>query len=436
MVDAQGHLNGSLKVSIPLRQMGYQIHYLTNSADNSWYRKHDFSFTMATFYGLAANLKKEKSILKYSFNRYLDKLTDSILDNRICQLLELKGLIETIQPDLLFVDSFLSVYHIAFKNYDCRCFQLETMVIQDYNKGIPPLNSIFFPATTFYEKLRIELVWNFRFVERHLNDALVKILSFGQDTNSLFKESYKYFHQKYPKKTNFFLFHRHINEVPRVVTSPRLFDFPRKQPPNTYYINSFIQELQHNFAIEDKSIRVIRKIKSENKKAKIIYCSLGTLATLHSNKANLILNKIIGAVIKTKDFHLLVSLGKSLKIDTQNSRENLHVYEYVNQVQVLTVVDAIVTHGGMNTISECIYAEVPLIVFPLNLRWDQIGNAVRVEYHKIGLKADAFKDSEDKIAEKVRAVVNEKKFKNRIRHLKKEIQKDAEKHSFFDLPFL
>ena len=45
-----------------------------------------------------------------------------------------------------------------------------------------------------------------------------------------------------------------------------------------------------------------------------------------------------------------------------------------------------ITHGGANSVKECIFFGVPMLVFPLS--FDEPGNAARVKYHGLGLNGD------------------------------------------------
>ena len=60
-----------------------------------------------------------------------------------------------------------------------------------------------------------------------------------------------------------------------------------------------------------------------------------------------------------------------------------------------------ITSGGMNSIAECIEKEVPMLVCPLSLKSDQLGNSARVVYHGLGLRARIKLDSSRTIEKRI-----------------------------------
>jgi UDP:flavonoid glycosyltransferase YjiC (YdhE family) len=56
------------------------------------------------------------------------------------------------------------------------------------------------------------------------------------------------------------------------------------------------------------------------------------------------------------------------------------------QIEILKRANAMINHGGISSVKECIYFGVPQVVFPIG--FDQPGAAARVRYHGLGVVGD------------------------------------------------
>lgn len=104
------------------------------------------------------------------------------------------------------------------------------------------------------------------------------------------------------------------------------------------------------------SIRPVEK-PMEKTADKTIFISMGTVV-----KNKNLYNNCIEA-LKTTDYQVIVSLGTS-DVHFENLPDNIQVYESVDQMAVLSISDVFITHCGMNSASEGLYFEVPLILCP------------------------------------------------------------------------
>jgi UDP:flavonoid glycosyltransferase YjiC (YdhE family) len=92
------------------------------------------------------------------------------------------------------------------------------------------------------------------------------------------------------------------------------------------------------------------------------------------------------------------------------------IVDAVSQVEVLKRASLMITHGGLNSVKECIFFGVPMVVFPLV--GDQFNNANSVEYHGIGLKGNIKKASEGMIRSLINEVVTNPAFKLQAEKMK------------------
>ena len=87
--------------------------------------------------------------------------------------------------------------------------------------------------------------------------------------------------------------------------------------------------------------------------------------------------------------------------------DNIELYENVDQMAVLQMADAFITHCGMNSASEGLYFGVPLVLFPQTPEQDAV--AKRAEELGAGIRLPSIK--EDDILKTVARVIEEKDFK-------------------------
>lgn len=96
------------------------------------------------------------------------------------------------------------------------------------------------------------------------------------------------------------------------------------------------------------------------------------------------------------------------------------VYNYVLQLEVLQRADVFITHGGMNSSSEGLYFDVPLVVIPVT--GDQPIIAKRVEELGAGLQldrkqltADLLRDTTERVLYNPLFAENSRKIGNSLR---------------------
>lgn len=126
------------------------------------------------------------------------------------------------------------------------------------------------------------------------------------------------------------------------------------------------------------SIRAIEK-PIEKTADKTIYISMGTVVKNEEFYLNCI------DAFKGTDYQVIISLGTN-NVSFDNLPDNVKVYESVDQMAVLSIADLFITHCGMNSVSESLYFEVPLILFPqtpeqeaVALRTEELGAGLRLK---------------------------------------------------------
>ena len=93
------------------------------------------------------------------------------------------------------------------------------------------------------------------------------------------------------------------------------------------------------------------------------------------------------SAFKNTDYQVIISAGNLVSMDDFGELpENILVFSHVDQIAVLEQADVFVSHCGMNSVSESLYFEVPLVMLPQTT--EQKGVAERVLELGAGIKLD------------------------------------------------
>ncbi|MGC4118577.1 MAG: glycosyltransferase [Myxococcales bacterium] len=125
-----------------------------------------------------------------------------------------------------------------------------------------------------------------------------------------------------------------------------------------------------------------------------VYVSLGTV---FNGKPRVFATLLDGLAMLGA--HVVVSAGASLPRLERRRWPNTHLFAQVPQLAVLRQVDVVVTHGGNNTVQECLASGRPLVVLPFGS--DQHSNAQRVERLGVGRALDASRLAPEQVRDAV-----------------------------------
>ena len=120
----------------------------------------------------------------------------------------------------------------------------------------------------------------------------------------------------------------------------------------------------------------------------LAYLSLGSLGS-----ADVPLMRRLIEVLSRTPRRYVVSLGP--QHSAYELAENMIGAEFLPQVSVLAHVDAVITHGGNNTTTECMWFGKPMVVAPIF--WDQHDNAQRVHETGYGVRLPTYSFDEDQL---------------------------------------
>jgi MGT family glycosyltransferase len=136
----------------------------------------------------------------------------------------------------------------------------------------------------------------------------------------------------------------------------------------------------------------------------LVYVSMGSLGS-----ADLALMRQLVAGLADTPHRYVVSKGPQHA--EYELADNMIGEEFLPQTSVLPHVDAVITHGGNNTTTECMWFGKPMLVLPIF--WDQHDNAQRVDEAGYGVRLRTYECADGELAEAVDRVLTDEPLRAR-----------------------
>lgn len=389
IVPAKGHIHATLKMASVLKDVGYEIYYALPA--EFWQEVEKKGFLGVQEIPLPLS-KRERGLQISGVSAY-DELG------------EIKKIVGCLNPCLIMLDeqnSFKAIYY-RILNFPVVFFLSKPDTAR--YKGLPPFTTYTLPANNGLKNIYINFLWAIRFLRIKFSLLTLKLKTRGEDKYSICagiakKHGIK-FHDQLELQRSFGI---GISGIPRLILSPKAFDFPRAEKKNVFRIGPLVNVNREGKIDHPRYYSLIQRIeKIKNpKKGRVIYASMGTVSRYDLKRCTKFFIRIANVARMNPDDLFVISTGKYFDVNLLLPLpDNVIVFESVPQVDLLQKCDIMVTHGGMNSITECVFCGVPMLVYPLSRNWDQPGNSARVVYHQIGLRGRIECDSDRVISRKL-----------------------------------
>lgn len=418
---AISHYNATFALAKSLRDAGHEVIYAGVEELRSCAESQGFSFAVHEEKGLfnpflgrparAARTNRwqdAKHVVRSLLRRHSQLQTD-IASTAFLTLAD------QLQPDAIILDAHYTALALRLLARRTRFAVFSTKVCLDRFSGLPPIQSEMVPDHRWRTRLCADFAWHRLFARRHFRSLLRTGRLFNSQAISRAADRPE---SDFEIQRSLFT---GIRCVPELLLSPREFDFPHAPKPHQRYVSG-LPDLERNEANYDlafqKRFAPLQRARTEGQP--LVYCSLGTIAWRYRGAVEF-LQRLIKAATGQR-WNLLLATGAEINPHAfEPLPANVTVLQRVPQVGVLREADVMVTHGGMNSIKECIALAVPMLVYPGGADIDQGGNSARVLYHGIGLRGRMRRDSVAKIQAKINRLLGEPQFRRNIQHMAAEI---------------
>ena len=179
---------------------------------------------------------------------------------------------------------------------------------------------------------------------------------------------------------------------------PELADYRRSRPlgPSWHRVDSSVRGTDEKFTLPAALA---------GGDGALIYFSLGSLGSADVQLMQRVINCLSGT-----PYRYIVSMGPLH--DQIDLAANMAGAEFLPQTSVIPLCDLVITHGGNNTVTECLHFGKPMIVLPLF--WDQHDNAQRVQELGLGARLDTYRFTDIQMHAALRGLLGDSGLRARL----------------------
>jgi zeaxanthin glucosyltransferase len=426
----RGHFNACFKIANILIQNKYKVTFCGHSYFKKYIEEQGFSFYPLNSVPFGLSFERWVNISEKRRNIFWNILKDR-WTNRLFRIRqhELTQAIEKLNPDFLLIDSWQSTDFVALypvlKKKKIRIGFLQTMLSTTISRTSVPLNSLAIPVNE--KDFRREFL-KYR-VRKIIITSFDSLKFLGMDNATLLSRSIAEVRlpEKYRPEGDS-LFSRNFQSVSEFILAPHSFEFTVNSETNQYYIGF---KCDTNRKESTSEVFELLKNTLQHSDKKIIYCSFGTVAQDDISAIKKAIQRLI-KVCTSREYVLVVSCNNRDVMENKNINPDAHFFNDMPQLSMLKICHVFVTHGGLNSVKESIYSEVPMLVLPVDKKVDHNGNSARVVFHGLGLRGNLEGDTETEIDEKIDRLLTDSSFILNLKKIK-ETDKQYSDHNFVNL---
>jgi len=384
-----GSFNASVKLARDLKDAGHQVSYLGLPDSEDEVCGNGFEFTPVFerwfpkgFYaeheklglmGLAEALPAIRDMVG-RFNAFIEAL----LADRDTSF---AAAVDRLRPDLmLFVNSGETVTIPALLAHAAgiRSAYVYDMLCRGEDLAIPPVTTPLPPGNTLRARGRVFMAWKRVWFARRVVEKACARLGLQVDWPRMVGRlaiKCGYPPGQIDTLTDTAAFRMRL---PELVLYPLEFEFPGAGLPGRHHIEASIDLSRRQCEFPWEWLAPGRPLG---------LCAVGTMVWLGRPALLRFFQTVIDAAAGMPDWQWVVATGNGLDAgDFDGVPPNVVVVNRAPQLALLERAGLMINHGGANTVKECAYFGVPMILFPhVN---DTPGVTARAVYHGLGLRGD------------------------------------------------
>ncbi|MEM1118233.1 MAG: nucleotide disphospho-sugar-binding domain-containing protein [Bacteroidota bacterium] len=199
--------------------------------------------------------------------------------------------------------------------------------------------------------------------------------------------------------------------LPVLAMTLEALEFPQRRRPGLHYVGPMVapnrRDVRATADTEAEADAAIARARAAD--AWLVYAPASSMDA----GDGALLQTLVNVVAHRTDWHLVAGRGGHTEAALGALPANVTVFDYAPQLRLLEAADAAVVHGGINTLHECLHAEVPMLAVSGG-RHDQNGCVARLAHHGLGLRGDPDRLGAAELEHDLERVLTEASFRDAL----------------------
>ncbi len=325
------------------------------------------------------------------------------------------------RPDLVLVNGEMHAHIMAAASSGTPVALLNTFASIWRQRGLPPPHHLARPGVGWLgTPAGMALLWEHLRVRKRYRRWLERLRHVGCDRASVLRDfgrSVGFDVSQLDDRQWLIPFtYRHL---PVLSLHALEFEFPHRPPDRVHYVGPMILGWRADrmlpAAEQDRLDALVARHGEAAGRRTLIYAGFGSV--LSTDLA--FLRRLVGIVADRPAWDLVVSLSGQLPPEALGPvPDRVHLFPWLPQLDVLAHADIAITHGGINSVDECVVHGVPVLVY-CGGETDMAGTTSRVVHHGIGIAGDRRRDDAATIRGYLDRLAGEPRFREAVRRLQR-----------------
>jgi zeaxanthin glucosyltransferase len=304
-------------------------------------------------------------------------------------------LVGSARPDLVIVNGEMHEHIVGTLALNVPVVLLNTFVSIWRQPSLPPPHHLIVPGRGWKGHRAVSpLLWLMLDARKRVRRLGARLHDVGCDRVSVLAHQARQLHVALNREvdTHQWLIPFTYRRLPVLSLHAQEFEFTHTPPAGVRYVGPMVLEQRADVAIpgiDAAALDAVLERRRRDGQRRLIFAAFGSTLTAGLD----FLRRLVAVVEDRPHWELVLSLSNRLPASALGRLPGrVHVFGWVPQLRVLAAADVMVTHGGINTIDECVLNGVPPLVY-CGFETDMGGTTARVVHHGLGLAGEPGDDT-------------------------------------------